>query len=87
MERLIHRLLLVWLALLAGLLLSQQFAPRLSYGLLVAVAFGSPVVVVLLLGRVVLGLRQAWHRALVLRRAGRWRREKPDNRNWMEVKK
>ncbi len=82
MERLIRRLLLVWLALLAGLLLSQQLAPQLSYSLLVAVAAGSPVVAGLLLWRVVLGLREAWHRFRVLRRAGKWRRAKPENRSW-----
>jgi hypothetical protein len=83
MERLIPRLLLAWLVLLAALLLSERLAPHLRYGLLVAVACGSPVVVVLLLWRVVLGLREAWRRFQVLRRAAKWRREKPGSREWM----
>ncbi|MBF9219696.1 hypothetical protein [Hymenobacter ruricola] len=83
MERLLHRLLLAWLALLAALLLSLRFAPALSYGLLLAVAIGCPVVVGLLLGLVALGLRGAWRRARVLRRAAKWRREQPDNREWL----
>ena len=82
MDRLSYRLLLIWLALLAGLLLSQQVAPRLSYGLLVAVACGCPVVAGLLLWWVYGGLRQAWRRAQALRRAGKWRRGKPANREW-----
>lgn len=85
MERLIRQLLLVWLALLASLLLSQQFAPRLSFGLLVAVTCGCPVVAILLLWRVGLELRRVWRRVQVLRRAGKWRREKPDNREWTGV--
>ena len=85
MERLIRRLLLAWLILLGALLLSQRVAPQLSYGLLVAVAWGCPVVVVLLFWRVVLGLRESWHRFKVLRRAAKWRREKPANKDWLEL--
>lgn len=85
MERLIHRLLLVWLVLLGSLLLSQRLAPGLSHGLLVAVACGSPLVVLLLLWRVALGLRDAVRRLLVLRRAAKWRWKKPDPGQWLEL--
>jgi hypothetical protein len=83
MEHLIRRLLFAWLFLLAALLLSQQFAPSLSYGLLVAVACGCPVVVALLLWLAWLRLRDKWHRFQVLRRAAKWRREWPDGGEWM----
>lgn len=87
MERTIRRRLLIWLALLGGALLSQRFAPQLSYGLLVAVAMGCPVVAVLLLWLVALRLREAWHRLRVLQRAAKWRRERPATRKWMELDK
>ncbi|MBO2010871.1 hypothetical protein [Hymenobacter negativus] len=69
-----RRFLVLWLALLAALLLSQYAVPNLSYGLLLAMAVGCPVVAGLLLWWVGLGLRQAWHRARALRQAARWKR-------------
>jgi hypothetical protein len=74
MPTLIRRLLLAWFALLAALLLSQRLAPSWSYGLLMAVALGCPVVAGLLLRWAGQGLHQAWRRAQVLRRAARWKR-------------
>lgn len=85
-ERLIYRLLLSWLLLLGALLLTQVFpfpgSARLGYGLLVAVALGSPVVALLLLWWVGLGLRDAYHRLRVLRRAAKWRRQSPSD-DWL----
>lgn len=74
MLALIRHLLLLWLALLAALLLSQRLAPSLNYGLMLALALGCPVVAGLLLWWAVLELRQAWHRVRVLRRAAKWPR-------------
>jgi hypothetical protein len=76
MERTIRCLLRMWLALLAGLLLSQTVAPRLSYALMAVVACSSPVVAVLLLWLATLRLRDAHRRIQVLRRAAKWKRPK-----------
>jgi hypothetical protein len=86
MERLIRRLLIVWLLLLGGVLLAYHYGySPLAYRLLWAVAIGSPVVGLLLLARVVLGLRNAWHRARVLRRARRWRHKQEADDRWMDT--
>lgn len=86
-ERLIRRLLLAWLLLLGGTLLTQVFpfpgSARLGYGLVVAVALGSPVVGLLLLWWVGLGLRDAYYRLRMLRRAAKWRRQAPSDA-WLE---
>jgi hypothetical protein len=75
MERLPRCLLLVWLGLLGGVLLSQALGhTRLACGLLVAVAYGIPVVVGVLLRFVWRGLRTSFHRLQVLRRAARWKK-------------
>lgn len=88
MERIIRRLLLIWLLLLAGVLVAQHFGyVLLAYWLLWAVAIGSPVVVALLLALVALGLRDAWRRLRVLHRARHWRRKEATQRPdgwWME---
>jgi hypothetical protein len=80
-ERIIRRLLLVWLLLLAGVLLTQVYpfsgSARLGYWLLVVVALGSPVVALLLLWLIGLRLREAFYRVRVLRRAARWKRKAP----------
>ena len=86
-ERLIRRLLLAWLLLLGGTLLTQAFpfpgSAQLGYGLVVAVALGSPVVGLLLLWWVVLGLYDAYYRLRVLRRAAKWSRQVPSDA-WMD---
>jgi len=86
-EQLIHRLLLAWLLLLGALLLTQVLpfpgSARLGYWLIVAVALGSPVVALLLLWWVGLGLRDAYHRLRVLRRAAKWSRPAPSDA-WLE---
>jgi hypothetical protein len=84
MERIIRLLLIGWLLLLSGVLVAYHYGyPLLAYRLLWAVAIGSPAVVLALLVRVGLGLRDAWHRVQVLRRARRWRNpQEPDDR-WM----
>ena len=78
-ERIIRRLLLAWLLLLGGVLLTQAFpfpgSTRLGYWLLVAVALGSPVVAGLILWLMGLRLREAFHRLRVLRRAAKWKRK------------
>ncbi|WP_161599490.1 hypothetical protein [Hymenobacter nivis] len=86
MERLIRRLLMVWLLLLGGVLLAYHLGySSLAYPLMWAVAIGSPIVVLLLLAHTVLGLREVWHRVQALRRARHWRRKpKADNR-WMDT--
>lgn len=85
-EQLIHRLLLAWL-LLGALLLTQVLpfpgSARLGYWLIVAVALGSPVVALLLLWWVGLGLRDAYHRLRVMRRAAKWSRPAPSDA-WLE---
>jgi len=50
-----------------------------------AVAIGSPIVVLLLLAHAVLGLREAWHRVRVLRRARHWRRQRAADNRWKET--
>lgn len=81
MERTIHRLLLAWVLLLSAVILAQEFpfpgSARLSYWLFVVVALTSPVVVVLLFVHVGRGLRAAFYRLRVLRRAARWPRKGP----------
>ena len=86
MERIIRRLLLGWLGLLAGVVLAYQYGyERLAYWLLWPVALGSPVVVVLLWWFLGLRLRGVWRRVRVLRRARHWRRKlAPDNR-WLNT--
>ncbi len=85
-ERLIRRLLLAWLLLLGALLLTQAFpfpgSARLGYGMLVAVALGSPVAALLLLWWVAIGLRDAYHRLRVLRRAAKWYCQAPSD-DWL----
>ncbi len=80
-ERIIRRLLLAWLLLLAGVLLTQVRpflgGARLGYWLLVVVALGSPVVALLLLWLMGLRLREAFYRLRVLRRAAKWKRKLP----------
>lgn len=80
-ERVIRRLLIIWLLLLGGVLLTQVHpfpgSTRLGYWLLVAVALGSPAVALLLLWLMGLRLREVLHRLRALRRAARWKREKP----------
>ncbi|WP_022822867.1 hypothetical protein [Hymenobacter norwichensis] len=84
MERIIRLLLIGWLLLLGGVLLAYHYGySLLAYRLLWAVAIGSPAVVLALLVRVGLGLRDAWHRVRVLRRARRWRRRQQPNDQWM----
>ena len=69
----IHKLLLAWVLLLGASLLTQVFpfsgSARLGYWFLLVVALTSPVVIVLLFFVVVLGLREAFYRLRVLRRA------------------
>ncbi len=81
MERIICKLLLTWVVLLGACLLTQVFpfsgSARLGYWLLLVVALTSPVVVLLLFWRVGLGLREAFYRLRVLRRAARWKRKEP----------
>jgi hypothetical protein len=86
MERLIRRLLALWLLLIGGMLLAYHCGySTLAYFLIWAVAIGSPVAGLLLLAHVVLGLREAWHRVRVLRRARHWQpKRKVDNR-WMDT--
>jgi fatty acid desaturase len=73
MERTIRYLLLAWLLLVGGVLLSQSLGhSRLAYGLLVTVAWGSPAVVALL-WVVWQGLRGSFRRLQVLRRAAKWK--------------
>jgi len=76
-----RRLLLAWLLLLAGVLLTQvrpfSGSVRLGYWLLVVVALGSPVVALLLLWLTGLRLREAFYRLRVLRRAAKWKRKLP----------
>lgn len=86
MQRTIRRLLLIWLVLLGCLLLSQRIAPGLSYGLLVAVTCGSPVVAGLLLWLVVLRLRDAVRRIRVLSRAAKWHKHKLQHRMWQGMR-
>ena len=81
MERIIHRLLLAWVLLL-GAVIGTQVLPfsgsaQLGYGLFLVVAFTSPIVVVLLPLHVVRGLRAAFYRVRVLRRAAKWTRKEP----------
>ncbi len=80
-ERVIRRILLVWLLLLAGVLLTQVRpflgSAWLGYWLLVVVALGSPVVALLLLLLMGLRLREAFYRLRVLRRAAKWKRKVP----------
>ena len=68
-------------------MLTQAFpfpgSARLGYWLLVAVALGIPVVGLLLLWWVGLGLRDAYYRLRVLRRAAKWKRKEPSD-DWME---
>jgi len=86
MERLPHRLLLVWLSLLGGVLLSQSLGyTQLSYGLLVAVTCGIPVVVVVLLRLVWLRLRDSFRRLQVLRRAAKWKWPDHDKDDWRKL--
>ena len=82
-----YRLLLVWLSLLGGMLLSQSLGyTQLAYGLLVVVVCGIPVVVVVLLRFVWLGLRHHFHRLLVLRRAAKWKWPSRHNDDWLQQK-
>jgi uncharacterized integral membrane protein len=81
MERIIHRLLLAWVLLL-GAVIGTQVLPfsgsaRLGYGLFWVVALTSPIVVVLLSLHVARGLRAAFYRVRVLRRAAKWTRKEP----------
>lgn len=82
-ERISRRLLLAWLLLLGGVLLTQAFpfpgSTRLSYWLIVPVGLGSPVVAGLILWLMGLRLREAFHRLRVLRRAAKWKRKEPAN--------
>ncbi len=86
-EPIIRRLLLAWLLPLGGVLLTQALpfpgSTRLGYWLMVVVALGSPVVILLLLWVVGLGLRNAFYRLRVLRRAARWKRKVPPA-DWFE---
>jgi hypothetical protein len=81
MERIIYRLLLAWVLLLGAIILTQVLpfpgSAQLGYWLLLVVALTSPVVVVLLFLHVVWGLRTAFYRLRVLRRAARWTRKEP----------
>ena len=92
MERLIRRFLIVWLSLLGGVLLVQQIpfsaSPRLGYWLLLAVAGGSPVVVVLLLWQSLLRLRDAARRLRMVRRARQWKQPQRNENldNWLKAK-
>ena len=86
MERIIRRLLIGWLLLLGGVLLAYHGGYSiLAYRLFWAVAIGSPIVALLLLVHAGLGLREAWHRVWVLRRARHWRRQRPADNRWMET--
>lgn len=79
MKPLHSKLLIVWL--LAALLLTSALPfsgmAGLGRGLLLAVAITSPLVVWLLLSFVVRGLREAFCRWRVLRRARKWKRKEP----------
>ncbi len=78
-ERVIYSLLIAWLLLLGGVLLTQVHpfsgSARLGYWLLVVVALGSPVVALLLLWLMGLRLWEAFSRLRVLRRAAKWKRK------------
>ncbi len=77
-EQLPCRLLAAWLLLVGGVLLAQVcLATRLSYWLLVAVALGSPAVVLLLLWLMGWRLRAGLHRLRAWRRASSRRRQRP----------
>jgi CBS-domain-containing membrane protein len=87
MERMMHRLLLAW-ALLWGACILTQVLPfpvsaRLGYWFFLVVVLTSPVVLVLVFLHVVLGLREAFYRLRVLRRAVKWKRKEPRTR-WPE---
>jgi hypothetical protein len=81
MERMIRKLLLVWLVLLGVLLLAQVVplpgGAGLSYGLIWVVALTSPVAALLILWLMGFRLREVLYRLRVLRRAARWKWRKP----------
>lgn len=87
MERIIRWLLLAWVLLLGAGILTQVLpfsgSVRLGYWFFVVVALTSPVAILLLFLQVVLGLRAAFYRLRVLRRAVRWKRKEPRTR-WTE---
>jgi hypothetical protein len=86
-ERIIRRLLVAWLLLFGGVLLTQWHpfpgSMRLGYWLLVAVALGSPVVALLMLWLLGARLRELGYRVRVLRRAAKWKRKEPPT-TWFE---
>lgn len=84
MERIIRRFLMSWLLLLGSVLLTQHLGySQLAYWLLVLVAASLPLVIVALLARMGLGLREAWQRVQVLRRANKWMRWRQPDDGWL----
>jgi hypothetical protein len=87
-EPIIRRLLIAWLLLLGGALLTQAFpfpgSTRLGYWLVVAVALGSPVVALLLFWLMGQDLRRFFYRLRVLRRAAKWKRTEPPTSSWFK---
>jgi len=89
MERIIRKLLLAWVLLLAALYLTQVLplpgGARLGLGLVWVVALTSPVVALLILWLLGIRLRETLHRARVLWRARYWRRKRPADDSWMDT--
>jgi fumarate reductase subunit D len=89
MECLIRKSLLAWVLLLGALLLTQVLplprAVEVGYALVWVVMFTSPLAGVLILGLVVMRLREARHRLRVLRRARHWHRRQEASGQWMDT--
>lgn len=90
MERTIRRVLIAWLSLIGGAVLTQQVpfpgSRRLGYWLLAAVVSGIPVVMAGCLWLAGLGLQDALWRIRVLRRAAKWKwpRRREHAEDWLK---
>jgi len=86
MERLIYRIRLLWVLLLGGALLTQYVGwSKLAYWFFVPVVVGLPLMLLAMLRELVLQARHIWWRIQRLRRARKWKRERPSDARWINT--